>query len=95
MLLKLCSLSYVLETMLFKLIFPECFKAYLTKAFCTDPLTDPLLETYALQVYALQAMLYKLFLSSYAPQAKPINICSSSNAFQAMLFKLSFSSFPL
>ena len=88
MLLKICSLSYVLETMLFKLIFPECFKAYLTKAFCTDPQTDPLLETYALEVYALQAMLYKLFLSSYAPQAKPTNLCSSCYALQVALFKL-------
>ena len=95
MVLKLCTLSYVLETMLFKLIFPECFKAYLTEALCTDPQTDPLLETYALQVYALQAMLYKLFLSSYAPQAKPVNLCSSSYALQATLFKLSIPSYAL
>ena len=69
--------------MLFKLIFPECFKAYLTEALCTDPQTDPLLES-----YALQAMLYKVFLSSYAPQAKPVNLRSSSDALQATLFEL-------
>ena len=38
-------------------------------------------------------MLYKLFLSSYAPQAKPINLCSLIYALQATQFKLCSSTF--
>ena len=93
--LKQCSLSYVLETMLSRLIFPECFKAYLTEALCTDPQTDLLLESYALQIYALQAMLYKLCSTSYFCQAMLLKLRLSIFAHKAMLLKLISSSYAL